>query len=144
MGLTDGVYCTVVYCTNVVVNWKKNLNHVVYVMSWIKEQQDMTSLHYVWNMSTVSTDLSKQGCHWQPLSVHLWAFCNPPITQDMNDLWCMKGRTHHHRNFPYSFWTVVWVLLRPFGFDLWKDKADNTNGLMSPLNDMIILTESSS
>ena len=144
MGLTDGVYCTVVYCTNVVVNWKKNLNHVVYVMSWIKGQQDMTSVHYVLNMSTVSTDLSKQGCHWQSLSVHLWAFCNPPITQDMNDLWCMKGRTHHHRNFPYSFWTVVWVLLHPFGFDLWKEKGDNTSGLMSPLNDTIILTESSS
>ena len=80
-----------VYCTNVVVNWKKNLNHVMYIMSWIKGQQDMASL--------VSTDLSKQGCHWQPLSVHLWAFCNPPITHDMNDL-CVVTKTRNDLQWP--------------------------------------------
>ena len=31
-----------------------------------------------------------QGHHWQPLSVHLWAYCNPPIAHDktvMRDSW---------------------------------------------------------
>ena len=88
-----------VYCTNVVVNWRKTLNHVMYIMSWIKGQQDMASLHYVLNMSTVSMDLSKQGCHWQPLSLHLWAFCNPPITHDMNDL-CVVTKTRNDLQWP--------------------------------------------
>ena len=51
------------------------------------------------NMSTVSSDVTKQGRHWQPLSVHLWAYCNPPKAHDMNDAWCVKGRPCHRENF---------------------------------------------
>ena len=41
------------------------------------------------NMLTVSSDVSMQGRHWQPLTVHLWAYCNPPIAHDkmMRDAW---------------------------------------------------------
>ena len=41
------------------------------------------------NMLTVSSDVSMQGRHWPPLTVHLWAYCNPPIAHDkiMRDAW---------------------------------------------------------
>ena len=64
-------------------------------------------------MLTASSDLSMQGRHWQPLSVHLWAHCNPPIAYEMNDAWCVKGKPHHRGNFLYSFPIVGWVLLLP-------------------------------
>ena len=36
-------------------------------------------------MSAASSDVSIQGCNWQPLSVHWWAYCNPRA-HDMNDV----------------------------------------------------------
>ena len=41
------------------------------------------------NMSTVSSDVSKQGRHGHLLSVHLWVYGNPPMPHDMNDAWCV-------------------------------------------------------
>ena len=34
------------------------------------------------NMLKVSSDVSIQERQWQLLSVHLWAYCNPPIAHD--------------------------------------------------------------
>ena len=62
-------------------------------MSWIRIQQCAASLHYSINMLTVSLDLSMQGRHWHPLSVHLWAHCNPPIAHEMNDAWKVNTTT---------------------------------------------------
>ena len=80
-------------------------------MSWIRIQQCAASLHYSINMLTVSLDLSMQGRHWQPLSVHLWAHCNPPIAHDMNDAWKVNNTTGETSctHFP----TLVLVLLSP-------------------------------
>ena len=40
---------------------------------------DVPSLQYIFNMWTVSSDVSIQRrLHWQPLSVHLWAYCTRP------------------------------------------------------------------
>ena len=70
-------------------------------------------------MLTVSSDFSIQERHWQPLSVHLWTYCSPPIAHDMNDVWCVKGRPHYQGNFPYSFRTVtspsIWLLKEGWG-----------------------------
>ena len=41
----------------------------------------------IFNMWTVSSDVSIQRRHWQPLSVHLWANCTHP-THDVNDVLC--------------------------------------------------------
>ena len=38
------------------------------------------------NMWTVSSDVSIERRHWQPLLVHLWACCTHP-THDVNDVW---------------------------------------------------------
>ena len=38
-------------------------------------------------MWTVSSDVSIQRHHWQPLSIHLWAYCIHP-THDVNDVVC--------------------------------------------------------
>ena len=37
-------------------------------------------------MLIVSSDVSIQRRHWQPLSVHLWAYCTHP-THYVNDVW---------------------------------------------------------
>ena len=56
------------------------------------------------NILAASLDVNIQGSQWQPIYVHLWDDCNPPIAQG-NDVWCQ----HHRGNLPYSFWTVMWV-----------------------------------
>ena len=53
---------------------------------------DVPSLQY-FNMWTVSSDVSIQRRHWQPLSVHLWAYCTH-LAHDVNDvMW--EGRPHY-------------------------------------------------
>ena len=93
------------------------------------------SLHYLNILTlyiklTVSSDVSIQGRHWQPLSVHLWARWNPPSP------W-YEGRPHHRENFlTLSNSRLVWVLLRLLRFEQWrKDKGEKTDGLKSPAND---------
>ena len=52
---------------------------------WMRGQQTCPlTIHF--NMWTVRSDVSIQRRHWQPLSVHLWAYCTHP-THDVNDLW---------------------------------------------------------
>ena len=46
------------------------------------------TIHF--NMWTVSSDVSTQRSHWQPLSVHLWAYYTQP-THEVNDV--MSERT---------------------------------------------------
>ena len=46
------------------------------------------------NVWAVSSDVSIQMRHWQPLSVHLWAYCTHP-THDVNDV--MSERWPQHR-----------------------------------------------
>ena len=66
------------------------------------------------NMWTVRLDVSIQRRYCQPPSVHLWACCTHPThdVNDVNDLIC-EAWPHHLVYVPYSFGTVVWVLLRP-------------------------------
>ena len=41
-----------------------------------RQQRCPLTIHL--NMWTVSSDVSLQRRHWQPPSIHLWAYCNPP------------------------------------------------------------------
>ena len=52
-------------------------------------------------MWTVSSDASIQRRLWQPLSVHLWAYCTHP-THDVNDVMC-EGWPHHRVLRPLLF-----------------------------------------
>ena len=52
-------------------------------------------------MRTVSSDVCIQRCHWQPLSVHLWAYC-PHATHDVNDV-ISKGWPQHRGLRPLLF-----------------------------------------
>ena len=65
--------------------------------SWMRGQQTCSlTIHF--NMWTVSSDVSIQRRHWQPLSVHLWAYCTHP-THDVNDVmsegWPQHRGLHH-------------------------------------------------
>ena len=63
-------------------------------MSWIRGQQDVPSLHYILTCKQKArTAASRAPLHWQPLSVHIWAHCNPPIAHDMNDVWKVDHTT---------------------------------------------------
>ena len=57
------------------------------------------TIHF--NMWTVSSDVSIQRRHWQPLSVHLWAYCTHP-THDVNDVMC-EGWPQHRGLRPLLF-----------------------------------------
>ena len=54
---------------------------------------DVPPYNTFFNMWTVSSDVSIQRRHWQPLSVHLWAYCTHP-THDVNDVMC-EGWPQH-------------------------------------------------
>ena len=63
-------------------------------MSWIRGQQDVPSLHYILTCKQKArTAASRAPLHWQPLSVHIWAHCNPLIAHDMNDVWKVDHTT---------------------------------------------------
>ena len=60
-------------------NERKNerMNEWMNEESWMRGQQTYPlTIHF--NMWTVSSDVSIQRRHWQPLSVHLWAYCTHP------------------------------------------------------------------
>ena len=61
--------------------------------SWMTGQQTFPLTIPFFNMWTVSSDVSIQRRHWQPLSVHLWAYCTHP-THDVNDVMC-EGWPQH-------------------------------------------------
>ena len=68
--------------------------------SWMRGQQTYPLTIY-FNMWTVSLDVSIQRRHWQPLSVHLWAYCTHP-THDMNDV-MSEGWPQHRGLRPLLF-----------------------------------------
>ena len=80
-------------------------------MSFIRGQQDAPSLHYQQQARTSSYNGAKPGA--AVISPFMSLYCNPPIAHDTNDVQCVKGRPHHRGNFPNSFPTGVWLLLRP-------------------------------
>ena len=68
--------------------------------SWMRRQQTCPlTIHF--NMWTGSSDVSIQRRHWQPLSVHLWAYCTHP-THDVNDVMC-EGWPQHRGLRPLLF-----------------------------------------
>ena len=69
--------------------------------SWMRGQQTCPlTIHF--NMWTVSADVSIQRGHWQPLSVHLWAYCTHP-THDANDVMCEGWPQHLGSESPTLF-----------------------------------------
>ena len=68
--------------------------------SWMRGQQTCPLTIY-FNMWTASSDVSIQRRHWQPLSVHLWAYCTHP-THDVNDVMC-EGWPQHQGLHPLLF-----------------------------------------
>ena len=76
--------------------------------SWMRDNRSALFTIYI-NMLTVSSDVSIQRRHWQPLSVHfLWGYCAHP-THDVNDVWgwpCHRGlRPLLFLNSGLGFWT---------------------------------------
>ena len=56
------------------------------------------------NMWTVSSDVSIQRRHWQPLSVHLWAYCTHSAHDvNDNDVWRLTGWPQHRGLHPLLF-----------------------------------------
>ena len=99
------------------------LNEWMNEESWMRGQQKCPLTIY-FNMWKVSSDVSIQRRHWQPLSVHLWAYCTHP-THDV--------RVDHTTGVyvPYFFRTVLWVLLRPPRTRSVKVLWDGTHGFSS-------------
>ena len=58
----------------------------------MREQQTCPPTIY-FNMWTVSSDVSIQRRHWQPLSAHLWSYCTHP-NHDVNDVMCVGWPQH--------------------------------------------------
>ena len=92
------------------VAWKEGRSH------WWEDNRRALFTIYI-NMWAVSLDVSIQRRYCQPPSVHLWACCTHPThhvndVNDVNDVMC-EAWPHLLVYVPYSFGTVVWVLLRP-------------------------------
>ena len=78
------------------VEWMK------WMKTWGWEDNRHPHLQYIiFNMWTVSSDISIQRCHWQPLSVHLWAYCTHPA-HDVNDV-MSEGWPQHRSLRPLLF-----------------------------------------
>ena len=117
-------------------------------MSLIRGQQDAPSLHFILTCLTVSSDFCIQGRLWQPLSVHLWVYCNLPTAHDMNDAWyvMLERKTTPPGKLPLivsnssigSFTSPsIWLIKEGW-------RRLKANGLTSPPNDAIIWTETRS
>ena len=63
--------------------------------------QQTCPLTIYFNMWTVSSDVSTQRRHWQPLSVHVWAYCTHPA-HDVNAVMC-EGWPQHRGLRPLLF-----------------------------------------
>ena len=92
------------------VAWKEGRSH-----GWEDNRCALFTIYI--NMWAVSLDVSIQRRYCQPPSVHLWACCTHPThhvndVNDVNDVMC-EAWPHLLVYVPYSFGTVVWVLLRP-------------------------------
>ena len=79
---------------------------LTYMNEWMKsrgwEDNRRALLQYIFNMWTVSSEVSIQSRHWQPLSVHLWAYCTQPA-HDVNDVICEGWPQHHGSASPTLF-----------------------------------------
>ena len=117
-------------------------------MSLIRGQQDAPSLHFILTCLTVSSDFCIQGRLWQPLSVHLWVYCNLPTAHDMNDAWyvMLERKTTPPGKLPLivsnssigSFTSPsIWLIKEGW-------RRLKANGLTSPPNDAIIWIETRS
>ena len=69
--------------------------------SWMRGQQTCPLTIHILNMWTVSSDVSIQRRHWEPLSVHLWSYCIHP-TRDVNDV-VSEGWPQHRGLRPLLF-----------------------------------------
>ena len=95
-GTKNGSICPLGAWTHRTVQYPSWMNEE----SWMKGQQTYPlTIHF--NMWTVSSDVSIQRRHWQPLSVHLWAYCTHP-THDVNDMIC-EDWPQHQRLRPLLF-----------------------------------------
>ena len=120
------------YVSSTILKGKEGRSH-----GWQDNRRALFTIHI--NMWTVSSDDSIQRRHWQPLSIHLWAYCTHP-TYDVNDvgrnndihksthlscfLNCLYSRSHSHRQstivldhecmwrFASYYWNIAWG----FGF----------------------------
>ena len=64
---------------------------------------DERTTMYVNMWRTISSDVSIQRCHWQPFSVHLWAYCTHP-TYNVKNVWMMcEGWPNHQGLRPVLF-----------------------------------------
>ena len=94
-GTKNGSICPLGAWTHRTVQYPSWMNEE----SWMKGQQTYPlTIHF--NMWTVSSDVSKRR-HWQPPSVHLWAYCTHP-THDVNDMIC-EDWPQHQRLRPLLF-----------------------------------------
>ena len=78
-------------------------------------------------MLTLSSDVSIQGRQGQPLSVHLWAYCNPPSPW-YNSLKWTPGVCHcHYRVFNkvFSRWQKCWSRWRRKKLMAWLASAES-------------------
>ena len=111
--------------------------------SWMRGQQSYP-LPIRFNMWAVSSDVSIQRRHWQPLSVHLWAYCTHP-THDVNDVMC-EGWPHHRVLRPLLFSNSgvgsftshknqisVCAVRRNHGFSSLSEKTRKSNNLQMSL-----------
>ena len=69
---------------------------------------DVPSLQYIFNMWTVSSDVSIQRRHWQPLSVHLWAYCTRP-PHDVNDVMCEGWPQHRGMSLQRQHFLLIYL-----------------------------------
>ena len=91
------------------LNWENktyNLKRSIIILEWRNEEswmrgQQTCPLTIHFNIWTVSSDVSKQRRHWQPLSVHLWPYCTHP-THDVNDV-MSEGWPQHRGLRPLLF-----------------------------------------
>ena len=79
---------------------KKNTNEWMNEESWMRRQQTCP-LRIHFNMRTLSSDISIQRRHWEPLSVHLWGYCTHP-THDVADV-MSEGWPQHRGLRPLLF-----------------------------------------
>ena len=76
---------------------------VPFSTEWMNEWMNEWMPSYnTFNMWTVSSDISIQRRHWQPLSVHLWAYCTHPA-HEVNDVTCESWPQHRGSTSPTLF-----------------------------------------
>ena len=65
------------------------------------EDNKRALLQFIFSMWTLSSEVSLQRRHWQPLLIYLWAYCTHS-THDVNDV-MYEGRQQHRGLRPLLF-----------------------------------------